>query len=467
MESWKLNTKLTKEFEAKKTALSAIPDEQLLAIGLPKVAFYNLGNTYYTLCPFHGDKHLGSFKYTPQTHRWKCFSCGEGGVGAYSLIMKLNGWDFIKTINYLYEHRDDPTGKFSASPPPSLLRHGKKIPVSNWQSHNFSKVVEQGSREESSKFMSEREVVTKEDLDRIYRAFAASSPMTGKERQTLQYKRGLTYSSTRDFFRFPSPDDGEFWKRFRDELRRYDGANEQEKLYYSLLGIPGFYWDIQANRLGFISSKFGIGILLRDAKGLVHGIEIRTKNEESGRYIGFSSGSICLKDPELYSHGAKLDAPIDVVPKAYPDRPSKGIAITEGKFKAIHLSYAGYTVLNVRGITNWKRALPILKELSPAGSVTIAFDADAKTNYAVAKCSVELAQALMAEGYETRFLAWPLKYGKGYDDLCRNGKEDKSILVDADRYIETTLVPCLKRRKPQLNVVVPAYVNKNEEQTPA
>lgn len=451
VESWKLNTRLTKEFEAKKAVLSSIPDGQLLAIGLPQIEFYNLSGMLYALCPFHGDKHLGSFKYNEQTHCWKCFSCGEGGSGAYSLIMRVNDWNFIKTINYLYEHRNDPVGKFSSSPPPSLIQRGKKIPVSNWQSHSLNRVVERGSDKESAKFMAAHKEISKEDLDQIYRAFADSSPMTGQERQALQYKRGLTYTSTRDFFRFPSPADNDFWMRFRSELRNHDKADGQERLYYSLLSVPGFYWDVQANRPGFISSKCGIGILLHDVKGLVCGIEIRTKNEGFGRYIGFSSGSICLRNPGQFSHGTKLDAPIDVVPKAYPNRPNKGIAVTEGKFKAIHLSYAGYTVLNVRGITNWRRALPILKELAPVSSVAIAFDADAKTNYAVAKCSVELARALMAEEYETQFLAWPLKYGKGYDDLCRNGKENKSLLVDADRYIETTLVPCLNKRNPQLN----------------
>ena len=40
------------------------------------------------LCPFHADEKTGNFKYTLHNDLWKCFSCGEGGKGILSLMMK-------------------------------------------------------------------------------------------------------------------------------------------------------------------------------------------------------------------------------------------------------------------------------------------------------------------------------------------------------------------------------------------
>ena len=44
--------------------------------------FYPLrkrGTTYECLCPFHGDRHEGSFKVFPKSNRYICFSCGADG----------------------------------------------------------------------------------------------------------------------------------------------------------------------------------------------------------------------------------------------------------------------------------------------------------------------------------------------------------------------------------------------------
>lgn len=44
--------------------------------------FYELkkaGKEYQCLCPFHGDRHLGSFMVSPSKNMFKCFSCGIAG----------------------------------------------------------------------------------------------------------------------------------------------------------------------------------------------------------------------------------------------------------------------------------------------------------------------------------------------------------------------------------------------------
>ena len=55
--------------------------------------------------------------------------------------------------------------------------------------------------------------------------------------------------------------------------------------------------------------------------------------------------------------GTKLSVLVDVVQCFYSKRSKKfkGYAVTEGKFKALHLARRGYTVLSVRGVGNWER----------------------------------------------------------------------------------------------------------------
>lgn len=45
------------------------------------------GRNYWGLCPFHDDKHLGSFIVNPLRNCYKCFSCGEGG-GPIDFLMR-------------------------------------------------------------------------------------------------------------------------------------------------------------------------------------------------------------------------------------------------------------------------------------------------------------------------------------------------------------------------------------------
>jgi len=421
--------------------LESMPAQRLLAVGIPEITFYNLGNKYQALCPFHGDTHLGSFTYNPYTNVWKCFSCGEGGKGVIKLVMQVKGWDYVKTVKYLYEHKDDPAVPFETTPPQSLLASGAK--TTKALSSHFRPVVKPAVSNKE-KFIN-HDPLSPKDIDRIYTAFAASSPLTEKEVDKLCAKRGLFRESATDFFRFPSNWDMEFWNRFRLMLQMYDRTDGAERLYYSLIGVPGFYWDVEEDRPGFVSLNGSLGILSHGLDGLINGIELRTKAQdgEVSRYIGFSSLSICLRNPERCVMGTKSDVVVDVVPKKLNS--SKGIAITEGKFKALHLSYKGYTALNVRGIGNWPKTLPVLKELSGGSPVTIAFDADMKSKPSVAKTSAALARTLMEEGYKTQFLTWPPRCGKGFDDLDNAGLCHKAITVPAQKFLETTLDPFLER----------------------
>ena len=58
------------------------------------------GPNYTCLCPFHADRHLGSFKISTKHNSYHCFSCGASG-GPVDFLMDYAGYTFPEAIRYL------------------------------------------------------------------------------------------------------------------------------------------------------------------------------------------------------------------------------------------------------------------------------------------------------------------------------------------------------------------------------
>lgn len=58
------------------------------------------GSGFTCLCPFHADRHLGSFKISPQRNIYKCFACGETG-NPVDFVMKMANLNFVEAIRWL------------------------------------------------------------------------------------------------------------------------------------------------------------------------------------------------------------------------------------------------------------------------------------------------------------------------------------------------------------------------------
>jgi DNA primase len=73
----------------------------IVALISEHVSLKKAGRTWKALCPFHTEK-TPSFVVFPDTGRWHCFGCGEGG-DAFSFLMKVENLSFVEALNRLAE----------------------------------------------------------------------------------------------------------------------------------------------------------------------------------------------------------------------------------------------------------------------------------------------------------------------------------------------------------------------------
>ena len=57
------------------------------------------GNTYFGLCPFHGEK-TASFSVSPHKQMYYCFGCGAGG-NVFTFLMSYENYTFQEAIKEL------------------------------------------------------------------------------------------------------------------------------------------------------------------------------------------------------------------------------------------------------------------------------------------------------------------------------------------------------------------------------
>lgn len=88
--------------------MSHLPDDDkdrikervdLVDLVAPYVALKRAGKRWQGLCPFHEEK-SASFYVTPETGRYKCFGCGEGG-DCFDFVMRKQGLDFVEALRKL------------------------------------------------------------------------------------------------------------------------------------------------------------------------------------------------------------------------------------------------------------------------------------------------------------------------------------------------------------------------------
>lgn len=64
------------------------------------VQLKKVGSEYQCLCPFHADRHMGSFSVSPRKNMYYCFSCGKGG-DSITWLMDYAGMTYLEAVRYL------------------------------------------------------------------------------------------------------------------------------------------------------------------------------------------------------------------------------------------------------------------------------------------------------------------------------------------------------------------------------
>jgi hypothetical protein len=142
----------------------------------------------------------------------------------------------------------------------------------------------------------------------------------------------------------------------------------------------------------------GLLVPVVDLNARVVALKVRRRGTiaaDQPRYTYVSSGRA----------GPRALASVHVPPAALALRPAP-LVITEGELKAdVSTALCGRPVASVPGVGNWRRGVELARVWG-AASVTVAFDADARTNPDVARHLRDFVSALAAEGLTPRLWTW-------------------------------------------------------------
>lgn len=339
-------------------------------------------------CPFHEDEHSGSFKFKdePTGGIYKCFVCESTG-DKYEFVMKYDGVDFKEAVLRI-------ALRFELISREEYLKHSK-----NPDKNNTSKKVQirkvkkiQNAEKRPDKYLND--------------VYSAMKKVFGLNEDHKKYllDRGVAESELNEYFSF-----GKFNEEFFYGMYREKGF-----LRNDFLGVPGFFLNEKGEVVG--KEVEGIGIPMINSEGLITGVQLRRDKVEgkSARYIFFSS----TKE----NGGCSVGTLADVISSG---KTKGSVFITEGHFKAVELKkHFGCTAISVQGVNNTACLDDEIKKMLEKTEIrrfVIAFDADMVHNRYVMKAALKLQKQLEKFDIPTGFMTWDEKFGKGCDDVIRNG----------------------------------------------
>jgi Domain of unknown function (DUF3854) len=268
-------------------------------------------------------------------------------------------------------------------------------------------------------------------LNDVYRALLALLPLAPRPRQNLRW-RGLS--------------DGEIIQRHYRTMRVQGRADLARRLVDRFgpevcARVPGLYIRKEGRRSWWsLAGASGLVIPVRDVKTRVIALIIRRDDPDADpRYSAVSS--------KTYSgpgSGAPLHVPL--FQGIMPER----VRLTEGILKAdIATALSGTLTLGLRGVSTWRHAIPVLREI-PVRTLVLAFDADACRKWTVARALQRSAAALKAAGVEVVLERWREEEGKGIDDVLSAGKHPEVVIGRAVPEAIRAIVHAAHRADPLL-----------------
>lgn len=185
--------------------------------------------------------------------------------------------------------------------------------------------------------------------------------------------------------------------------------SEEGKPYWSLAGAPG------------------IIVPLRDKQQRITALKVRVDKPGDGPKYPYITSA---KRKDATTEGPGPEPSIHVPVYGGKLKSINTVRLTEGELKAdIATALSGILTLSIPGVSTWRLALPVLRNLDPAPeTILLSFDVDAWDNYFVARALQNTAAALQQEGFSVNLEIWSVNHGKGIDDVLAAGNAPKIII---------------------------------------
>lgn len=394
------------------------------------------------LCPFHNDRRKGNFKVRFDTNMYECFACGERGH-AIGLIQKERGiTDYVELVYTLgYELGLICKEEMEKKRIMPKVREFATLNFKGIQRVNIQATEDKIAKAEKYRAkMEKRSQLTDSEVelyDTAYRALAFYCGLDEDDLEHLIIERCVGSSKLQDFFSLRNLTEKKVVAKTVSFLKR-KGYTEED-----ILKVPGFY----KTKTGSISlAGFytrGIGLKIRNAKGKVIGVQVRTNNPEkkyiwlsSTAYEGTASGTPCAVE---YTTSMVEEGSLNIK-ESLKSCSKNSIFITEGKFKAVSLAKElGAVSIGISGIRNWenkvKREVSTLTDIKQFNNVVLYPDADCCYNTEIFNCFKELAEKELEEFNLPVYVAyWNIKLGKGVDDVINNGDESEIRYMTLEKF---------------------------------
>lgn len=383
-------------------------------------------------CPFHHDRHAGSFSVSNRHRTYTCWSCGATGDGI-NFVQEMEQITFpeaVLKIALLFELITDDQANFYLFGKETEFKIQKEIKKYD----GYLVETEEGERADE------------EVIHNVYSLFAEGesilkdTPKLRNEHMShLLNERSMTSESIEKIGFFTIPSRSRYYMRtFLLELK-----NRFQYEPDVLVGVPGFYQFTKDDSFTF-ASQSGLGIPVKNGDGLYVGIQIRKDivSDNGQRYIWFSSG-FAIEKEELKS-GTGSGSPIHVSEPFHVNYP-KLVMLTEGIFKSEELAkeYETYG-LSIQGVLNWKDFL--LKEIESIEKkekenieyLYFMFDSDISENVNVFFAVKNIYEYLKENRPNIKMTIcwWDEIFGKGADDVLKKGHKNQIKKMEMESFVK-------------------------------
>jgi hypothetical protein len=222
-------------------------------------------------------------------------------------------------------------------------------------------------------------------LNRVYQKLLHRFPLISKHRQNLM-ERGLSEKEIEQRG-YGSLGTHKRWEKAQDLVEELgEDVCRQVPGFIQKEGDYGVYWTL--------SGMPGILVPVRDIQKRIIALKIRLDEPtESGKYRYLSSKSHGGAGAGTHVHVPLFTGVVRDV-----------LQVTEGELKAdIATVFQKSLTLSIPGVSTWRMVFPILEQFHPK-TISIAFDADCRSNYTVANCLQQFADEVRSQGYEIQLV---------------------------------------------------------------